>query len=72
MMMVVLSGCGGVNAGGGASPAAFFIPGVAGYEGQHPSHINVSDVPGSEAVGSTGAAVLQAGALYLHTDTDPS
>jgi hypothetical protein len=33
-LVVVSTGCGGVNAGGGASPATFFLPGMAGMDVQ--------------------------------------
>lgn len=33
-LAVVSTGCGGVNAGGGASPATFFLPGLAGIDTQ--------------------------------------
>lgn len=31
-LAVLTSGCGGVSAGGGASPSTFFLPGVAGLD----------------------------------------
>lgn len=31
-LAVVSTGCGGVSAGGGASPSTFFLPGVAGLD----------------------------------------
>ncbi len=59
--MLMLSGCGGVNAGGGASPAAFFLPGVAGYDGplDKSSPLNASDASSKEAIDPIAAASVQ-------------
>jgi len=68
-LMVMLSGCGGVNAGGGASPAAFFLPGVAGYDGplEKSSPLNASYASSKETMDPIVATAVQPEAyIFAH------
>ena len=69
--MLMLSGCGGVNAGGGASPAAFFLPGVAGYDQplEDASPLNASDASSQETFDPVVPAAVQPEAYsFAHRD----
>ncbi|MBT5926557.1 MAG: hypothetical protein HOH33_08065 [Verrucomicrobia bacterium] len=72
----VLTGCGGVNAGGGASPATFFLPGMAGVESradEGPLFAPVlANEPGSKSISDTLPVFFQEVPFNRTADSDPS
>ena len=75
-LAAVLTGCGGVNAGGGASPVTFFLPGMAGVEGPVDEDLRSAPVlaneTGSNTLSDTLPVFFQEMPFYQAADSDPS
>ena len=75
-LAAVLSGCGGVNAGGGASPATFFIPGMAGVERLDDVSVRYGPVLAKESpaksISETIPVFFQEAPFCRAADSDPS
>ena len=75
-LAVVSTGCGGVNAGGGASPATFFLPGMAGMDTQADESVlpasTLAVEPSSKTISETIPFFFQEAPFIQVADSDPS
>ena len=75
-LAAVSTRCGGVNAGGGASPATFFLPGMAGGDVQANKGVLTASIvaaePSSKSISETTPVFFKEAPFIRVAESDPS